>query len=147
MIFVPANAKQNFDRGIQPVHAAFSEISCSLKGQSIYAFSERRAIGQQLGASSVLIGAAGTQGRPVAGSFLTVQAHRDAGGRFAFGHVQNVSGDSAHLATHFLRRRCMIFRCSSAACRSSVASSLCNRRRRISRISLADFPVAQTIKM
>src|SRR6266576_1091040 len=67
--------------------------------------------------------------------------------QFAASSVQNVSRNLAHPVTHFLSRMCMICRCSSAACCSSVASSLCNRRRRISRISLADFPVAQTIKI
>jgi hypothetical protein len=54
--------------------------------------------------------------------------------------------DSA-CTSHFFSRSRAIFRCSSAASRNSVASSLCKRRRRISRISMAGFPVAHKIKM
>ena len=44
-------------------------------------------------------------------------------------------------------RNFVIFRCSSAAIRSSVAGSLVNRFSNVANISPALFPVAQTMKM
>src|SRR4029077_14113763 len=91
-------------------------------------------------------GLPGAERGPLAVSIPALQSYRHTRCRRALGRIQNVRGNAIHCASHFFIRICIIFRCSSTACCNSVASSLCNRRRRISRISLADFPVAQTIK-
>src|SRR6266576_3614961 len=142
-----ANLKRDLHNRIQTFHAASGEVARDVKRQAMRSFRESCTFRQQLAASSVLIGLRGSNQHPFAGRNLTFQAHRHTRSGFALCRIQNVSRNLAHPVTHFLSRMCMICRCSSAASCSSVASSLCSRRRRISRISLADFPVAQTIKI
>src|SRR6266852_6626797 len=141
------NPKRYLNRRVQPLLFARREVARSVKSQSIHAFRERRAVRHQLAPTSILVCLRSTDCRPLTGRILLLQPHRYARGGFAPCCIQNVRGNAIHPAIHFFNRRCIIFRCSSAAWRSSVASSLCNRRRRISRISLADIPVAQTIKI
>src|SRR5438445_7634285 len=147
MVFTVSHAKQNLDRGIQTIHAAGREIIRGVKRQAVRSRSETRAFRQQFAASAVFIRPSRSLSSPIARRILSLQAHRHACCRFSRNGIKHVRRDSAHPAIHLFRRICMIWRCSSAVCCSSVASSLCNRRRRISRISLADFPVAQTIKI
>src|SRR6185369_9446703 len=65
-------------------------------------------------------------------------------GGAAFGCVEDMRRDS-HQFNSFANRRCMIFRCSSAATRNSVAASFPKRSRHMRSISSADLPVAQTM--
>src|SRR3989440_2819300 len=145
--FTAANSKRDLHNRVQSFHAASGEVARDVKRQAMRSFRERCTFRQQLAASSVLIGLRRSNQHPFAGRFLTLQAHRHTRSGFALGRIQNVRRNLTHPVIHFLSRMCMICRCSSAASCSSVASSLCSRRRRISRISLADFPVAQTIKI
>src|SRR5215216_4071356 len=131
--------------GIEAFDLLIPEIGFDVKGEAIDPRGQHGALGQDLLDSSVPV-RQGPADLPPAAFFTDFQHDGHAARRTPPRDVQNVSGDAAHDSS-FSSRRWVIFRCSSAAMRSSASGSLGRRSRSRARISAAVLPVAQTMKM
>jgi len=145
--FSMAHLKGNLDGRIQAFDFLSKMIACRIERQAVNAFTKNFVFWQQLSTATVSIRAGRTEHAPFAGGLFPLEAHWHIFRRLALRDIQNVRRNSIHEESHFFSLRCAICRCCSAASCSSVFSSFGKRRRRISRISGADLPVAQTIKM
>src|SRR5579862_4639107 len=147
MRFAGAGVKRDFDKRIQSADSLRSEIGSGVKGEAVEAFGESLLFGEQVEAAAVGIGLCGRKLAPGTAGFAEIETQRNGWSRLTARGVQDMSGDAIHRPSHFFRRSWVIWRCCSAASRSSLPASLCILRRRISRISAADLPVAHTMKM
>jgi len=145
--FAFMNLERDFHDGVKPFDFLRVMVARRIEAQAVKAGAKRIAFGEQLGAAAIGVRAGRGEGDPIAGDFPALEAHSNAARGLALGGVENVGGDSFHAESHFFSRIWAICRCCSAASKSSVSSSLRKRRWRISKISEADFLVAQTMKM
>src|SRR5579862_1119742 len=131
--FAVLHLECNLHHWIESLHLLPEMVTRSIEGKAIRARANNFVFRQQLSAAAVFIGLGSGENAPFSGGFLPFEAHGNILCGLPLRGIQNVSGNSTHDTSHFLRRRCAIWRCCSAASRSSVASSFCKRRRRISR--------------
>jgi len=124
-----------------------SRLSRGVKEQLVKAGLEYMIVGEQVANSSVDIGASLTKRRPAARRIPILQFHSNAGGRTAGGRIEDMRGNRAHALNSFLNLNRVIRCCSWAAFRISLSASFSMRGRRISSISFAVLPVAQTMKV
>ncbi len=119
------------------------EIRLRLEGQLVDAGGQFVLVREQVGNATVCVCCSFADCIPtVVGEELE---HRlDTNARLAFARVQHMRGDRAHYS--FSNLNSVIFFCSSAAFANSVSLSFFRRCCRISSISPADLPVAQTMK-
>src|ERR1700751_5862571 len=130
--------------GIQSFDAEGIEIRLRMKSEPVLHVSKWFPGGKQSLYAPILIVFLRTELAPFA-AIAPLQRDMHAARWTPARNIQDVRRDSAHSASHFLSRSCVICLCCSSASRSSVASSFSSRRSRIASISSADFPVAQTI--
>jgi hypothetical protein len=142
-----ANREDHRDFSIESFDILTLEISFRIKHQPIDAAVQRKAGREQALNPSIYVGDAFANLLPAPVGHLKFEPGRHAVGGLAARRVQYVCGDGAHDVRSFSNLNLVIFRCSSAAIRSSVGLSLCRRWLRIASISGEDFPVAQTMKM
>src|SRR3954454_3208379 len=121
------------------------EIDFGPEGEAVDPPRQRGAGGQELADAAVLV-RPGFADLPPALILADFKKDGHAARRPSPRGVQDVRCDAAHTRI-FSSRRFVIFRCSSAATRSSVSGSLSSRARSRPSISSALLPVAQTMKM
>ena len=135
------NPKPEYDLGEK------SRLSRGVKEQLVKARLKDMIVREQVANSPVDIGASPTKWHPATGWIPILQCHRNAGGGPAGGRIEDMRGDRAHALSSFLNLNRAIRCCSWAAFRISLSASFSMRRRRISSISFAVLPVAQTMKV
>jgi hypothetical protein len=123
-----------------------SGLDRGVKEQLVETRLEYVILGQQVANSTVGIGAPLTKRRP-AGRTPIFQRNGNAGGWPADGRIKDMGGNRTHSLSNLLNLRRVIRRCCSAAFRISPSTSFSMRRRRMSSISFAVLPVAQTMKV
>src|SRR5205807_398046 len=102
---------------------------------------------QQILHSSIRIGSTFSNRFPGAVGSFKLQHYPYSNGGPALRCVEHVGSDGAHFLLSFSNLRRVIFLCSSDAIANSVSGSFCTRSFRDARISSADFPLAQMMKM
>src|SRR6476659_1472098 len=130
--------------GIEALDFLRGKVPVEIEGETVSARDQRRSLRQEPPDAPVVVGYRAPD-LPPANFRTDLQQDGHAARRLAPRGVQDVGGNSTH-ENSFSSRRWVIFRCSSAAMRNSVAGSLSRRARSRPSISAALLPVAQTMK-
>src|ERR1700733_12857834 len=141
VVMLAIDFESDGDFGVDAGAAVTFKIEADGKGEAIDSVACIRA---EIAAPSVAVRGTDAHCNPgIAEDFI--EANRKLGGGLAQDRIEHMGGDCAHCRSHFLNRSWVIWRCCSAASRSSLRRSLANRLRKMLSISSADFPVAHTM--
>ena len=121
--FAIRHLKSNFDGRIEALNFLSEVIRRRVEREAIGAGAKSFVLGQQFWAAAILVGLRDGKHAPLSARILPFEAHGYVLSGLAERDVEDVGGYAGHEESHFLSRRCAIWRCCSAASRSSVVSS------------------------
>lgn len=148
VVRIARDAKDNHDFRVERGTPRGGEIRADVEAKAVDSLAERRLARHEIRNATIAVRRAASHHGVVA---RPLERDADTDGGFSERGVQHVCADRAHDARSGLKSfsslRRVIFRCSSAATRSSLSGSLPMRSLASDNISSADFPLAHTIKM